>query len=73
MWRTHWTCGRGGCGGDGRLADAVDVAEMVDLRTQRTCGRMESVDHECDQGPGDGKEEWGLCCSHIGSKNISFF
>jgi len=34
---------------------------------------VELVDRGHDQGPGDGKEGQGLCCSHIGSKNISFF
>jgi len=73
--------GCGGCGGYGGLADigvlwmrgTCRCGGLVDMVVQWTCGRVELVDHECDQGPGDGKEGWGLCCSHIGSKNTSFF
>jgi len=40
----------------------VDLADLADL-----------VDGGRDQGPGDMERKDGLCCSHIGSKNISFF
>jgi hypothetical protein len=52
------------------------VADVGDLWTQWTwgCGGLvDAVGHGRDQGPWDGKEGQGLCCSHIGSKNISFF
>jgi len=45
--------------------DAVDVADMVDLQMQGTCGHSGLVDLVgcgCDQGPGDtflvGRPDW---------------